>query len=107
MNLKTKFLPKGNKIKNGSQQIVCTPKKNEYTFKTKTKVPKTGVMIVGLGGNNGTTFFGGITANQKGIKWNTKSGEFQPNYYGSMTQCSTVKIGVDKKGKDVNKGNNY
>lgn len=80
--------------------IEATPISTEYTFKTSTRVPKTGVMIVGLGGNNGTTFVGGIIANQQNLKWKTKSGEFSSNYYGSMTQCSTVKLGVDKDGKD-------
>jgi myo-inositol-1-phosphate synthase len=31
------------------------PKKEVYTFKTQRKVPKTGLMLVGWGGNNGTT----------------------------------------------------
>lgn len=31
------------------------PKKEAYTFKTQRKVPKTGLMLVGWGGNNGST----------------------------------------------------
>ncbi len=49
-------------------------------------------MIVGLAGNNGTTLVGGIIANRLGITWNTKSGVQHSNYFGSMTQCSTVRI---------------
>ena len=59
-------------------------------------VPKTGVMLVGWGGNNGTTITAGILANKQKLKWNDKKGEKDSNWYGSITQCSTVKIGCDK-----------
>lgn len=36
-----------------TMQVV--PKKEVYTFKTQRKVPKTGLMLVGWGGNNGST----------------------------------------------------
>lgn len=49
------------------------------------KVPKMGVMLVGWGGNNGTTTTGGILANKHNITWMTKKGENKPNYYGSIT----------------------
>lgn len=51
-------------------------------------------MLIGLGGNNGTTFSGGILANKHNITWNTKKGEMTPNFYGSISQSSTTKIGV-------------
>lgn len=51
-------------------------------------------MLVGLGGNNGTTFTGGLLANKHNISWNTKRGVQHPNFYGSITQASTTKIGV-------------
>ena len=38
------------------------------------KVPKLGIMLVGWGGNNGTTFTRGLLANKYGINWNTKEG---------------------------------
>lgn len=41
------------------RQVV--PKKEAYTFKTQRKVPKTGLMLVGWGGNNGTTTTAGAT----------------------------------------------
>jgi myo-inositol-1-phosphate synthase len=31
-------------------------------------------MLVGMGGNNGTTIIGGLLANKFKIKWNTKKG---------------------------------
>ncbi len=35
--------------------LIATPKITEYVFKTKTKLPKFGLMMVGWGGNNGST----------------------------------------------------
>jgi len=50
-------------------------------------------MLVGMGGNNGTTIIGGLLANKHKISWRTKKGEHQANMYGSMTQNSTMKVG--------------
>jgi len=36
------------------------------------KVPKLGLMLVGWGGNNGSTITAGILANKYNISWNTK-----------------------------------
>jgi len=82
-------------------KAILTPTSTKYTFKTETKVPKLGVMIVGLGGNNGTTVVGGVIANREGICWRTKNGVQTPNYYGSVLQSSTVKMGTDETGEDV------
>jgi myo-inositol-1-phosphate synthase len=49
--------------------------------------------MVGFGGNNGSTILGGILANKHRITWMTKKGEQKSNMFGSMTQCSTMKIG--------------
>mmetsp|Transcript_10158 Transcript_10158/g.37807 ORF Transcript_10158/g.37807 Transcript_10158/m.37807 type:complete len:511 (-) Transcript_10158:203-1735(-) len=80
-------------------QISVTPVEQKYVFKTQKRAPKTGVMFVGLGGNNGTTVYGAILANQKNVTWNTKSGEQKPDYFGSITQASTVRVGCDTKTK--------
>jgi len=58
-------------------------------------------MLVGLGGNNGTTVVGGCIANREGITWRTKNGVQKPNYFGSLTQSSTVHLATDDKGEDV------
>jgi len=86
-------------VENG--KVVLTPQQHHYTFKTDRKVPKLGVMLVGLGGNNGTTVVGGCIANREGITWRTKNGVQKPNYFGSMTQSSTVHLGTDAQGGDV------
>ena len=71
-------------------------------FKTSTTVPKLGVMLVGLGGNNGCTSVAGIIANQKGITWETKEGTQKPNYWGSVMMASTAKVGNDKYARSSN-----
>jgi myo-inositol-1-phosphate synthase len=42
-------------------------------------------MLVGLGGNNGSTFTAGILANRKHMQWETKQGTVSANFYGSFT----------------------
>jgi myo-inositol-1-phosphate synthase len=66
----------------------------EHDLKTLKQVPRCGFLMVGLGGNNGTTVTTGILANKKKLKWETKRGECSANYYGSFTQCVTTKIGM-------------
>jgi len=64
-------------------------------------VPKLGVMLVGLGGNNGSTFTAGILANSKKMSWETKRGIETANFYGSFTQSATTHVGYkyDEKTK--------
>ena len=57
-------------------------------------------MLVGLGGNNGSTLVGGVIANREGITWKTKEGVRVPNYFGSLTQSSTCRVG-SVKGQEV------
>ena len=84
-------------------KYVATPKETVYDFKVDRKVPKLGVMLVGLGGNNGTTVTAGIIANRRGLTWETREGPRAANYYGSVMMGSTMKLGTDAKTlKDVN-----
>jgi myo-inositol-1-phosphate synthase len=83
------------------KSVVVKPTSTEFTFRTERAVPKTGVMLVGLGGNNGTTLLSGIIANREGLTWRTRQGVQEPNYWGSLTQASTVKLGSDSKGNPV------
>lgn len=74
-------------------EFVVQPTRTEYEFSVDRRVPKLGVMLVGLGGNNGTTVAAGILANKHGITWMTKDGLRKPNYWGSLTQAATVRLG--------------
>jgi myo-inositol-1-phosphate synthase len=87
---------------NSDGKFVAKPKAVVYEFKTERHVPKVGVMLVGWGGNNGTTVTAGILANKRNLVWETKNGEQTANYYGSVMMGSTVKLGVDSKtGQEV------
>ena len=70
-----------------------------HEIKTDAKVPKLGVMIVGLGGNNGSTFTAGLLANKHNISWESKRGTMQPNFYGSFTQSATTHVGYRQDAK--------
>lgn len=78
--------------------VVATPTQKKYNFRTETKVPKLGVMLVGWGGNNGTTVTAAVLANKHKMSYMTKSGEVQANYFGSITQASTISMGFDCNG---------
>jgi len=77
------------------------PSKLQMQFKTERKVGKTGVMLVGLGGNNGCTCVAGAIANKLGLTWETKEGTQKSNYWGSLLLASTVKLGNDRQGNSV------
>jgi myo-inositol-1-phosphate synthase len=82
-------------------EAVVKPVNKTYTFRTQRNVGRVGTMIVGLGGNNGTTVMAGIIANREGITWRTNKGVQTPNYWGSVTQASTLRLGSDASGDDV------
>ena len=61
--------------------LVSSPPKAESPF---------GVLVVGLGGANGTTMLAGILANRLSIDWHGPKGEpMTPNYYGCITQLDS------------------
>jgi hypothetical protein len=70
--------------------------------------PKTrgsfGVLVVGLGGANGTTLLAGILANRLHLEWRGPQGQLQttPNYNGCITQLDQKAGGVGYR--DVVKG---
>jgi Myo-inositol-1-phosphate synthase len=64
--------------------------------------PKTrgslGILIVGLGGANGTTLLAGAMANRQDITWRGPKGEQRSaNYYGCITQLNQKGGGVGYK----------
>lgn len=52
-------------------------------------------MIVGLGGNNGSTVVASCLANRRKLEWRTREGSQKADYLGSMLMSSTVKLGQD------------
>lgn len=59
------------------------------------------LMMIGIGGNNGSTLCATILANRHNITWHTKEGVQQPNYIGSLLRASTISIGTDANGKEI------
>ncbi|KAF3008171.1 hypothetical protein G7054_g753 [Neopestalotiopsis clavispora] len=89
--------------KNDNGKYVATPKETNYDFKVDRKVPRVGMMLVGWGGNNGTTVTAGIIANRRNLVWDTREGPRAANYYGSVIMGSTMKLGTEAEtNMDVN-----
>ncbi|MCJ1398081.1 Myo-inositol-1-phosphate synthase [Xylographa trunciseda] len=89
--------------KNRDGKYVATPKETVYDFKVERKVGKVGMMLVGWGGNNGSTVTAGIIANRRGLVWDTREGKRAANYYGSVVMSSTIKLGTEAEtGKEIN-----
>ncbi|GKY92819.1 myo-inositol-1-phosphate synthase [Mayamaea pseudoterrestris] len=71
-----------------------TPAKPEPVLvKDSNHKPKTtgsfGVLVIGLGGANGTTMLAGILANRRNLEWRGPYGEHRSaNYYGCLTQLN-------------------
>ena len=89
--------------KTGNGKYVATPKETTYDFKVERKVGKVGMLLVGWGGNNGSTVTAGIIANRRGLVWDTREGKRAANYYGSVVMSSTIKLGTEEAtGKEIN-----
>nr|CVV42517.1 myo-inositol phosphate synthase [Anguilla anguilla] len=80
-------------------KYTVTPLTTRYTFRTERTVPRLGVMLVGWGGNNGTTVTAAVLANKLGLSWRTKEGLKKANYFGSLLQASTVSLGTGPEGE--------
>lgn len=52
-------------------------------------------MFVGWGGNNGSTLTAAFEANRRNLEWRTRNGVQKSNWFGSLTQASTVLLGTD------------
>jgi myo-inositol-1-phosphate synthase len=102
--IKSKYTYRTTSVTQGADgRYVAVPQETLYEFKVSRQVPKVGVMLVGWGGNNGSTVTAGIIANRRSLTWETREGPRAANYYGSVVMGSTVKLGMDAKtSKDVN-----
>ncbi|XP_011251380.1 inositol-3-phosphate synthase 1-A isoform X2 [Camponotus floridanus] len=78
-----------------------SPTLTRLLIRTMMKVPKLGLMLVGWGGNNGSTITAALIANKLKLMWKTKEGEKTANWYGSLTQASTVRLGTKNKEEDI------
>lgn len=98
------FTSRSTKVKYGENgQIMAIPASQKFELKTSLMVPeRLGLLLVGLGGNNGTTLTASLLAHQKNISWETRRGRQEPNFYGSLILASSVLIGQEEEtNKDV------
>lgn len=64
-------------------QLQVEPVATSLSIRTNRKVPKLGVMLVGWGGNNGSTITAALEANRRKLEWRTRTGTQQANWYFS------------------------
>ena len=95
-HIKSKYVYRQTAVrKTATGSYVASPKETVYDFKVDRTVGRVGLMLVGWGGNNGTTVTAGIIANRRGLVFDTKEGPRPSNYYGSLVMGSTMKLGTD------------
>lgn len=80
-----------------------TPSQKEYLLQVPVARPgRVGLMLVGWGGNNGSTLTASLLAHQHNVTWKSRRGVEKPNFYGSLVMASTVTLGNDEDtGKEV------
>jgi len=74
-----------------------------FTFESDVTPPRRlGLLLVGLGGNNGSTLAAALALSSARATWPTKSGaRAGADWLGSLTQSSTVRVGATAEGADV------
>ena len=81
-DIRSKYVYRTTSVAQGPNgKYVATLEETVYDFKVERKVGKVGMMLVGWGGNNGTTVTAGIIANRRGLVWDTREGPRAANYY--------------------------
>ncbi|XP_050067163.1 inositol-3-phosphate synthase [Anopheles maculipalpis] len=88
-------------VSSGPSGYTVKPETTELNIRTERHVPRMGLMLVGWGGNNGSTLTAALEANKHSLEWRTRHGTQKANWYGSITQSSTVLLGSDASGQDV------
>uniref|UniRef100_A0A336M0U0 inositol-3-phosphate synthase n=1 Tax=Culicoides sonorensis TaxID=179676 RepID=A0A336M0U0_CULSO len=88
-------------VQKNNDSVTVEPRDVALKIRTETKVPRVAVMLVGWGGNNGSTLTASLEANRRKLEWRTRTGIQKSNWFGSITQASTVLIGSDENGEDI------
>uniref|UniRef100_A0A8C6UIQ7 inositol-3-phosphate synthase n=1 Tax=Neogobius melanostomus TaxID=47308 RepID=A0A8C6UIQ7_9GOBI len=97
-HIEAKYVYQTTSVHREGHHITVTPQSTQMRFRTGSRVPRLGVMLVGWGGNNGTTVTAAVLANKLGLTWRTKTGVQNANYYGSFLQSSTLCLGSGPQG---------
>ena len=77
-------------------KTVVTPVTQTLTFKTNCKVPRLGCMLVGWGGNNGSTLTASVLANKLKVEWRTKDGTMVS--CGRTFRCHDIELTTRSQG---------
>jgi myo-inositol-1-phosphate synthase len=91
-----------NDVIQDGEHVTVTPRTTNITFRTAKRIPRVGLMMVGWGGNNGSTLTAALIANREGITWRTKSGINKPDFFGAITQSVTMRLGFAADRSEVN-----
>lgn len=86
-----------------NNKYVIKEKKYKINIAPTVSGKKIGVMIAGLGGNNGSVFTAGMLAKQKGLTFENRDGTQAVDLLGSLYAYGTVNLGYNNKGKVVSK----
>ena len=62
------------RVERDGGRLKVSPVTHTLTFKTDCKVPRVGCMLVGWGGNNGSTVTAAVLANKLNLQWRTRDG---------------------------------
>lgn len=77
-----------------------TAKNESFVFKSNMQPQRVGVMLVGLGGSNGSTLVAGILANKRKLTWREKTGLKTANLLGSVVTNACTAVGAVGISKD-------
>lgn len=80
-------------VEEHGERLRVKPVSTTLTFRTSARVPRVGVMLVGWGGNNGSTITASVLANKLGITWRTKDG-VKVGPKSSIIMCTFIIIVV-------------
>eukprot|EP01057_Protomagalhaensia_wolfi_P002043 Protomagalhaensia_wolfi_Nauph_80__2042@NODE_22_length_4814_cov_65_182199_g17_i0_p1_GENE_NODE_22_length_4814_cov_65_182199_g17_i0NODE_22_length_4814_cov_65_182199_g17_i0_p1_ORF_typecomplete_len516_score89_42NAD_binding_5/PF07994_12/1_9e154Inos1P_synth/PF01658_17/3_1e51_NODE_22_length_4814_cov_65_182199_g17_i0611608 len=89
------------RVQRDGDRLRAVLESQQWQIRTQKQVPRTGLLLVGIGGNNGTTLAASLAAHRRQITWEDKHGCHSPDWLGSVAMMSTCKLGVDSEGCDI------
>ena len=74
--------------------VRVTAKTESFVFKSSVQPRRVGVMLVGVGGSNGSTLVAGLLANKRKLAWREKTGLKTANLLGSVVANACTAVGA-------------
>ncbi|KAF8901869.1 hypothetical protein CPB84DRAFT_1776868 [Gymnopilus junonius] len=94
-HITAKFFNRGSEVTVADGHFNVKPTVQEFEFQTKRAVSKTGLMMIGIGGNNGSTCALPSSPTVTTSSGAPRRASNSPNYIGSVLRASTVRIGTE------------